>query len=189
MIMIDIGDGDGDDSIKAQDSSNTTIIGGAGNDEISLSAYTENNVVNYSLGDGNDTVWGLSENSTLNIFADDSLISSVGNDNDVIITVGENTITLIDARDKPPHVIIGKSGTEGGGSNSGNDSGNNSSSGDGNGGRGGNDGGNVSGGTSANEGMNSDASGNKSAIGSRGRGLFDKFKHKRRHRSRQVEKQ
>ena len=162
--------GAGDDTFVGGDnSSNATIDGGAGNDQVSLLGSAENNFIRYTAGDGDDTIWGLNPNSTVNfldIDADD--YDSVVSGDDIILTVGDGSITLKDSREKPPHVIIGESGTEGGGSDSGGDGGG-SSSGSGDGGRGGNDGGNVSGGTSSNEGMNSDVSGGRSAVGSRGR--------------------
>ena len=142
---------------------NATIEGGAGDDRIS-NVYGDNILFNYTEGDGDDTIYGFSGNATINIVSEEDYSETVEGD-DVIIYVGTGSMRLVDAREQPVHVIIGESGTSGGGSGSG-DGG--SSSG-GNGGRGGNDGGKTSGGTSSNEGLNSDASGNKSAIGSRGR--------------------
>ena len=150
--------------------SDVTILGGDGNDYVYIREDAKNNLILYTPGDGNDTIEGTNETYTLKILTETaSIISSTLSGNDVIYTVGENTILLKGGRDNPPHVIIGESGTSGGGSSSGNNGGGGSSSGGG-GGRGGNDGGNTSGGTSANEGRGSDASGGRSAVGSVGRG-------------------
>ena len=163
--------GDDDDTVKT-DASNVTISGGAGNDRISLESGAANDLILYTEGDGNDTIWGLDENSRLQIGDGTASYSSTVQGDDLILTVGENTITLKDARDKPKHIIIGESGPSGGGSNdNGNDGGNdNSSGGRGDGsGIGSGIGGNTSGGTSSNEGNSSAASGGRSATGSAGR--------------------
>ena len=162
---VSINGGAGNDSIYNYRGTDVSIFGGAGNDEISLGSDSRNNFIRYADGDGNDTVWGMTENDTLNFLADASLVSSIGSGDDLIYNLGTGSILLIGARYKPPHITYGESGTEGGGSGRGDGGGSSSGSG----GRGGNDGGKTSGGTSSNEGMNSDASGNKSAIGSRGR--------------------
>lgn len=39
--------------------SNVTIVAGKGNDQISLSSDAENVFIQYTPGDGNDTIWGL----------------------------------------------------------------------------------------------------------------------------------
>ena len=164
--FVSISGGAGDDSIRNELGSNVTIIGGAGNDSVYLSKDARNVYIQYNLGDGNDTVWNFSTNDTLNISADSSLVSSVNSGNDVIYTVDGNTILLKDGRDKPLHIIIGESGTSGGGGGTGGGQGGGSSSG----GSGGSGGGNTSGGTSAGEGHGSDASGGSSASGRGGSG-------------------
>ena len=118
------------------------------------------------MGDGFDTIWGLRSDDTLNISEENW--SSIGSNKDIIITVGEGTITLKDARYNPPQVTVGDSNKSGGGSNNGNNNGSNSSNGNGSGNSGDKD--NPSGGISADEGKSSDATQSKSASGSSGRG-------------------
>ena len=163
--------GAGNDTLNNR-GANATIIGSTGNDEIHLTGDGANSFIQYTPGDGDDTIWGLTENSRIQIGNGLDTYSTVGtpSGDDIIIRVGNGSITLKNFRDNPEHVIIGESGTSGGGSGSGGSGGGSSSGGSGDGGgRGGNDGGNTSGGTSANEGRGSDASGGKSAVGSRGR--------------------
>ena len=153
----------GDDSIWSN-ANFVSIAGGGGGDKISLSNNSEKNLLQYNLGDGDDTVWGMSENSTLRIFVAESLVSSRVSGNDLIYNVGEGSIKLIGGKNKKPHIIIGESGSSGGGSGSGGDGGGSGSGG--NGGSGGGGGGST-GGTS-NSGGNSGASGGNSASGTGG---------------------
>ncbi len=170
---VSIHGGAGNDSIQ-NGGTNVSMHGGAGDDRISLSSSSRNNLVRYGEGDGNDTVWGITENDTLNFLADESLVSSVVSGDDLIYYLGSGSVRLIGARDKPPHITYGESGTSGGGSNSGN-GGNSSGGSGGNSGGGGHNGGNTSGGTSASEGRGSAASGGgRSASGSSGRSVSER---------------
>ena len=82
-----------------------TVNGGAGNDSIILArvriAYADysnpSTVIEYSSGDGDDTITGFDANDTLSI-AGSYTRSTV--DNDVIFSVGNGSITLKDAKGK-----------------------------------------------------------------------------------------
>ena len=88
--------GAGDDTISSSSyfTGNVTIIGGEGNDSISMSNYyaTSSHFIQYTLGDGNDTVWGFQANSTLNISG--SGYSTEKSGNDIIVNVGEGFVLL-----------------------------------------------------------------------------------------------
>ncbi|MBR1646662.1 MAG: VWA domain-containing protein [Selenomonadaceae bacterium] len=73
-----------------------TINGGLGNDQIQMPLYAGNNVIQYTEGDGNDSVYAYSENGSLQINSA-SPWSSVVSNNDIVITVGDGSITLVDA--------------------------------------------------------------------------------------------
>ena len=78
--------------------SNNTIIGGEGNDTIALFNTNIPVVLRYSLGDDNDTVFGYESNDTLQII--NSEYSTSNNGENVIVTVGNNKILLVGAKDK-----------------------------------------------------------------------------------------
>ena len=89
--------GEGNDTIYNWGDS-VTINSGAGNDLISLSPYSEytkNILIQYAEGDGNDTISGFNADDTLKISKDS--YSSVKLGNDVIVTVGDGSITLLGA--------------------------------------------------------------------------------------------
>ena len=81
--------------------SETTINGGEGADYISLNSAAA--LVEYTSGDGNDTIAGFNSNSTLSI-SDGSYSKKVSGD-DLILTVGENTITLEDSATLDANII------------------------------------------------------------------------------------
>ena len=83
-----------------------TIEGGTGDDKISLQSSVKENVVQYDLGDGHDTVWGYSASNSLQINSA-SPWSSVVSGNDIVVTVGDGSITLVDAAS-----LYGGGGTE-----------------------------------------------------------------------------
>ncbi len=94
--------GDGDDNIRNEYGDNVTITGGTGNDSIynleksSLAGNNGDNVIyQYSKGDGNDTIRGYREANKIQILK--GSYSSVKSGNDVILKVGEGSITLLDA--------------------------------------------------------------------------------------------
>ena len=97
--------GNGDDSIVSAHASNVSIVGGNGNDKIyisscnnvtinggqgndSINTYGASAVIQYAAGDGNDTIFGLNNSSTLNFNIDDLKQSG----SNVIATVGNGSI-------------------------------------------------------------------------------------------------
>ncbi|MBR2518860.1 MAG: VWA domain-containing protein [Selenomonadaceae bacterium] len=74
-----------------------TIVGGTGDDKISLQSSVKENVVQYDLGDGHDTVWGYSNGTALQINSAVGWSSVVSGNNDIVVTVGDGSITLVDA--------------------------------------------------------------------------------------------
>ena len=83
---------DGNDTIIAQGKGNT-VVGGYDNDFISLDSANGGNMVSYSYGCGNDTVYGLKTNDTLEIYNGFVSKSSVRG-NDVILTIGSEMLTM-----------------------------------------------------------------------------------------------
>ena len=91
--------GAGKDSIDNR-GSNVSIYGGAGNDSIYLrSYYSENNLVVYKTGDGDDIVEGFSTSDSIKIIGTTKFSGTV-NENDVVLTIGAGTITLKNAAEK-----------------------------------------------------------------------------------------
>ena len=74
-----------------------TIIGGSGNDIISLGSSVVNDIIKYSSGDGDDIVYGLNSSSTLQIGGGNGTYSSKTSGSNVIVTVGSGKITLVGA--------------------------------------------------------------------------------------------
>ena len=78
------------------DCSNATINTGEGNDLISLESYSYQNVlIEYTSGDGNDTIYGFDGDDTLSI--NGGKYSTTKSGKNIIVTVGEGKITLIGA--------------------------------------------------------------------------------------------
>jgi len=90
--------GEGDNDSITNTGANITINAGAGDDTISLASSATENVIEYTDGDGNDTVYGYNDSHTLQINSSNGW-SSVVSGNDIVVTVGEGFITLIDAAD------------------------------------------------------------------------------------------
>ena len=94
-----------------------TINGGKGNDRISLSGNSDDNLIEYTEGDGNDTVYGFGYYDTLKIgngTTDTYSKETVGSD--VVVTVGDGKITLSGAKSLSNVRIAGTTfiaGTEG----------------------------------------------------------------------------
>ena len=86
---------------------NVTIVGGTGNDKISLMSPAENTVV-YNAGDGNDTIWGFNEGTTFQIGNGTGTYSDDKKGKNVIVTVGDGKITLVDATNLSAVNIEGK---------------------------------------------------------------------------------
>lgn len=58
--------GTGNDSVYNY-GSKITVVGGTGDDLISLASYSQNNLIQYTTGDGNDSIIGFNETDTLSI--------------------------------------------------------------------------------------------------------------------------
>ena len=83
-----INGGGGNDSIINSNARNVTINAGAGDDLVSLVGGSA--LINYAAGDGNDTVIGFNENTTLDFDCDNVQQSG----NDVIMSIGDGSITF-----------------------------------------------------------------------------------------------
>ncbi len=81
----------GNDSIS-NSGDNVTIDAGTGDDLISLSGGAA--LVTYAEGDGNDTIYGFDSDATL---SPNSTYKTQVSGNDLIVTIGDSKITLIDA--------------------------------------------------------------------------------------------
>ena len=112
---ISIDSGDGDDTIESSSyvtgryvtgGRNVTIKAGTGNDSISLSTYSYYSLIVYNYADGNDIINGFNSTSTLSISG--SSYSTQVSNNDIIITVGDNSITLAGAADLDEFHIDGE---------------------------------------------------------------------------------
>ncbi|MBR1645508.1 MAG: hypothetical protein IJ774_00455 [Selenomonadaceae bacterium] len=110
-----------DDSIS-NSASNVTINAGAGNDRISLSSSAAKVLIQYASGDGSDTIYGFTADDTIKISG--GKYSSATSGNDVILTVGTDTIFVKDSSDLSTFNI---NGTLAGGSSSESTSGGSSS--------------------------------------------------------------
>ena len=95
--------GAGNDTITS-DSKYETIIGGAGNDYISLTAYAYQHKIVYSEGDGNDTVYGFDADHTLVLNTEN--YSKTESDGNVIVTVGDGSITFLNRNAKEINIEV-----------------------------------------------------------------------------------
>ena len=87
---------DGADFI-ANTGASVTIDAGAGNDTLSLgngSVTAANNVILYYEGEGNDLIQGFRTDSRLRIDDGDGEFATLASDDDIIVAVGSNRITL-----------------------------------------------------------------------------------------------
>jgi hypothetical protein len=105
---VTINTGDGNDSVRNSYGDSVTISGGKGNDSIYNNCFRQddgsiyywdddsgsNVVFKYEEGDGNDIIYGFKKNSTLSIAGS---YSSMTSGSDIIFTVGDGKITLVDA--------------------------------------------------------------------------------------------
>ncbi|MBR3499522.1 MAG: VWA domain-containing protein [Selenomonadaceae bacterium] len=98
---------EGDDTLFADvnNGDSITMRGGAGNDSIRISEYNFGHLIEYSDGDGHDTVSGFNTNSTLSIAG--NVYSSEVSGSDIVFTVGDGSITLKDAAKLSSINIIG----------------------------------------------------------------------------------
>ena len=100
--VVSISGGAGNDSIYNL-SNNITIVGGKGDDSINLASTsggigTYGIMLQYTNGDGNDTVFGYHSNDIIQI--NDSSYITTTSGQDVIISVGNGSIRLKNAKDK-----------------------------------------------------------------------------------------
>ncbi len=82
---------DGNDTIKNSNSS-VTLTGGKGNDSITNSGV--NVLFSYAAGDGKDVITGFNATSTLRIDGGKGTYSTLKSGSDVIVSVGDDTVTL-----------------------------------------------------------------------------------------------
>ena len=98
--------GSGDDIIWSY-GQNATMNGGKGNDyiELDVEAWARKNVIQYALGDGNDTLIGFNSDDTLQIT--NGNFSTMTSGDDFVVKVGEGKITIKNAlKDKSKKISI-----------------------------------------------------------------------------------
>ena len=89
--------GDGNDLITVSGNGNS-IGGGEKNDLISIGASAANNTIQYNDGDGNDTIYGFNETTTLQIGdGENDTYKQARSNDDLILTVGDGVISLVGA--------------------------------------------------------------------------------------------
>lgn len=103
---VSIAGGAGKDSIYSYNGYYSTINGGAGNDLISLADSATNKLIQYTSGDGNDTIWGFKATDTLSISGGSYSMQSSGND--LLVKVGTGTIRIKNAYAAVDKVQINK---------------------------------------------------------------------------------
>ena len=81
---------EGDDAISVTDGTDITINGGTGNDTINIDS--DEALIEYKAGDGNDLIQGFDDTTTLSI--SDAAFSTTTSGKDVIVAVGKDKITL-----------------------------------------------------------------------------------------------
>ena len=93
--QVTISGGAGNDTIKTS-GNETTINGGAGADKISLDSAAENVILEYSDGDGKDSVYGFDKNDSIQVSG--SITNSIQSGNNMVFQIGgpNNSITIID---------------------------------------------------------------------------------------------
>lgn len=96
--------GEGNDTIE-DIAGYSTIVGGRGNDRVTLGNYS---TLVYSNGDGNDTVYGYTYNfssgNALNI-ASGAIGSTTTSGNDIVIKIGAGSIRLKDAKGMKLNIV------------------------------------------------------------------------------------
>ena len=89
--------GYGNDSIYNQEHGTLVTLDGGNGDDTIRNNNAENLLLTYTEGDGNDYVTGFNTTSTLRIGGGNGSYSSQTSGSDIIVTVGEGSITLKDA--------------------------------------------------------------------------------------------
>ena len=103
--------GAGNDSIIASTGSNT-ITGSAGNDIIHLGGKG-NNVINYTSGDGNDTIYSYKTGDKIFLGSSKTKITKATLDgSDYVLTIGKGNITIKDINSDTSIAIVDYSGNE-----------------------------------------------------------------------------
>ena len=95
-LIASISSGNGDDTIT-NSGLNVTICAGTGKDSISLSSDAKENLILYSIGDGSDTISGINNDDTLSIVGGEYNRLMTVNDKDIVVRVGDDSITLLNA--------------------------------------------------------------------------------------------
>lgn len=90
--------GNNADIISVRGGTEIWATGGGGDDTIYVESISSNLFFEYSEGDGNDMIF--SETASVYITITGETYSRIINGNDVILTVGEDSLTLKDAKDK-----------------------------------------------------------------------------------------
>ena len=106
----------GNDEIDSE-GFNVTISGGKGDDVIIFEKNSRNNVIEYAKGDGNDVIYNFDASNRLNITGGTYTRATVGND--VILSIGKNSITLKNVKGKTINIngtLDGGNSSTGGGS-------------------------------------------------------------------------
>ena len=108
---VSINGGAGNDIIidTGNSSHDNTIVGGAGNDLISLGSSTKNNLIQYTKGDGNDTIVGLKSTDTISISGSAKYSRSTVDSSVVVSIIGSGAMTLDGAASLSSINIIGGS--------------------------------------------------------------------------------
>ena len=101
---VSINGGTNNDFIYVNDGQKITIVGGKGDDTIE-NADAKEVLFEYSTDDGDDSISGFNETSTLKIFGNS--YSTTKSDSDIIVTVGDGKITLVGAANLSVVNIIG----------------------------------------------------------------------------------
>ena len=104
--FLTVEDSAGNDIISVSGGVRNTITGGAGDDSIYLSE-AEDILIKHGAGDGSDYISGFNENSTLQIGSDTDTYTRADVDGNIIITVGDEKITLAGAENLASVNIIG----------------------------------------------------------------------------------
>ncbi|MBR5437241.1 MAG: hypothetical protein IK120_10350, partial [Muribaculaceae bacterium] len=86
-------DGGAGDDVITNSGANVTVGGGTGNDSISNSGAN----VLFIYNGGNDIITGFNSTSTLQIVTAQSTYSKQTSENDLIVNIGQNSVTLKDA--------------------------------------------------------------------------------------------
>ncbi len=88
--------GAGNDILINKESDNVTVNGGKGNDLIEVDADSTDVIIEYKIGDGDDTIYGYNLTDTVSLTGG-SVTSESVSDGNLILEIGSGSITFIDA--------------------------------------------------------------------------------------------